>query len=242
MKTTISNNLGISQISFHHYADEKIVVLNGKFQVDPASETWQSINRIELELDSLGLTKSYISQVYMKNENSGARYVETNRGTVLKSWISGNKLIIEKVSHFDAYGPLTFYVCSAYTKGGQRGQLEITGHVTTDIANQPAKCKVDRKYLIVEDGYVFVMYTFKQFYGVDDGSEQEFDIVGMPTDVDVYLPVIYADPYIDKKGTSIADAHIQNGHFSCTNPQGSSFYANDGTFIMFFAVRETINN
>ncbi|HKM11839.1 MAG TPA: hypothetical protein PL115_01365 [Bacteroidales bacterium] len=242
MKTTISNNLGIPEVSFQYYADEKLAVIAGKFQVDPNSAEWQAIDRIELEFDSLDLNKSCLSQVYMKNEDPGEQHIETNRGTVLRSWIKGNKLIIEKISHFDAHGPLTFYVCSAYTAGNQKGQLVKSGYVTTGITNQPSQCVLDKKCLVVEDGYVFGLYSFKGFYGVDGGLQQEFDIIGMPTDVDVYIPVIYADTRIDKKGAAMAEGHIQNGHFSCTNPNSVTFYSNNGTFFMFFAVRTPQNN
>ena len=59
--------------------------------------------------------------------------------------------------------------------------------------------------------------------------------------MDVYIPVVYADAYVDKRGSVISEGHIQNGHFSTNLPETSTFYANSGTFLMFFAVRNTAN-
>ena len=242
MLTSISNNIGIGQVSFQSYESEDLTVLNAKFDVDPANAAWIAADEIVFEFASLVMNKSAISQVYMKNCDPGEQYVKGFRGTVLKSWIKGNKLHIEKISYFDAYGPLTFFVCSAYTTGKQRGQLVKDNYVTTGITNQPTKCTLDKKCLRVTDDYVFGLYTFKKFYPNTDELTQQFDITGMPTDVDVYLPVVYADPYNDKRGAVISEARIQNGHFSTTIPDCSTYYANSGTFIMFFAVRGTTNS
>ena len=237
MLTSIYNNLGIEQVSFQAYESDDLTVLNAKFDVDPTSAAWQAADEIVFEFSSLVMNKSAVSQVYMKNCDPGEQYIKGFRGTVLKSWIKGNKLHIEKVSYFDAHGPLTFYVCSAYTTSAQRGQLVKDQYVTTGITNQPTKCTLDKKCLRVTDDYVFGLYVFKKFYPNTDETTQQFDITGMPTDVDVYIPVIYADPYVDARGAVISEAHIQNGHFSTPLPESSTFYANSGTFFMFFAVR-----
>ena len=123
MLTSISNNIGISQVSFQAYESEDLTVLNGKFDVDPTSAAWLAADEIVFEFSSLVMNKSALSQVIMKNSFEGEQYMKGNRGTVLKSWIKGNKLHIEKITYFDAYGPLTFYVCSAYATGAQRGLL-----------------------------------------------------------------------------------------------------------------------
>lgn len=242
MITSISNNLGISQVSFQYFAEDELMILNGKFDVDPTSAEWLGISQIEFEFSDLPISKSCCSQVYMKNSDPGGQYDKCNRGTVVKSWIKGDKLVIEKITHFDAHGPLTFYICSAYTTGGQRGQLVKDGYVTTGITNQPSQCRLDIKCLIVETGYVFGLYEFRSFYGFDRTLEQAFDITGMPSDVDIIIPIVYTDPAIDTKGSPIGEGRIQNGHFSCTLPDCISAYANSGVFFMFFAVRQTSSN
>ena len=237
MLTSISNNIGITQVSFQAYESEDLTVLNAKFDVDPTSAAWLAADEIIFEFSSLVMNKSALSQVIMKNSFEGEQYMKGNRGTVLKSWIKNNCLHIEKISYFDAYGPLTFYVCSAYATGAQRGQLVKDNYVTTGITNQPTKCTLDKKCLRVTDDYVFGLYTFKKFYPNTGETTQQFDITGMPTDVDVYIPVVYADAYVDKRGSVISEGRIQNGHFSTNLPETATFYANSGTFLMFFAVR-----
>ena len=64
----------------------------------------------------------------------------------------------------------------------------------------------------------------------------------MPDDVDVYIPVVYANFYINKKGAPMTEGHLQGGHFTCTNTETIGYTANDGTFFQFFAVRDGINH
>ncbi len=61
---------------------------------------------------------------------------------------------------------------------------------------------------------------------------------GMPSDVDVAVPVVHCNPYVDTKGHPLSIGHISNGHFTSTNPDNAGFTANEGTFLHFFAVRD----
>ncbi len=156
----------------------------------------------------------------------------------LSSNVTVDKLYIEQVDAFDGYGPLRFIVCSAYAKGGQRTEIVSDGFVTTGISGNFSNTVLNKKCLMVKDGYVFCLLTFKKF-GTDGSTlEQAFDITGMPTDVDVAVPVIYSNGIINTKGHPLAIGRISGGHFTCTNSGSGSFTANDGTFLHFFAVRD----
>ena len=45
---------------------------------------------------------------------------------------------------------------------------------------------------------------FKAFKTESGTFEQSFDIIGMLDDVDVYVPVVYSNMYINKKGAPMA--------------------------------------
>ena len=242
MITSIANNIGISQVNFKDYQTEGFTVLQGKFDVDPTSSAWQAADQIVFEFDSLVMIKSSIGAVYMIDSREPERYYECFRGTVLKSWIKNNKLYIEKVDHFDNYGPLHFYIATGYAKGGQRTQIVKDGFVNTGIENAPSETKLDRSCLMVKEGYVFLQMMFKKFYGIDRTTTQAFDITGMPSDVDVYFPVVYSNVYIQTAGHPLSEGHISNGHFTCTNPGSATFVANEGTFFHLFAVRDVQSN
>ena len=239
MITSISNNIGIPQVSFKDYQTENFTVLNGKFDVDPTTAAWKAASEIVIEFPSLIMNKSCISAVYLIDIRPFSRYEKCYRGTVLKSWISNNRLYIEKVDVFDEYGPLHFYICSAYAKGGQRCQIVKDGYVTTGIQNQPSGTTLDKKCLMVKEHYIFCQLMFRAFKTESGTLEQSFDIIGMPDDVDVYVPVVYSNMYINKKGAPMTAGHIQGGNFSCTVTETTGYTANDGTFFQFFAVRDT---
>ncbi len=238
MITSISNNIGIAQVSFKDYQTEKLTILNGTFTVDSTAAVYRAAKEIIFEFSSLVMAKSAISAVYVIDTQPRDQYDKAKRGTILKSWIKNNKLHIEKVDYFDDYGPLTFVLANAYATGAQRTQVTKDGYVTTGLANQPTYTKLDKGCLMVKDHYVFCQMMFKQFYGIDKTTEQAFDITNMPSDVDVYLPIAYSNSYIDNRGAPLALAHLSAGHLTCTNPTDVGFVANSGTFFQFFAVRD----
>ena len=240
--TSISNNIGIAQVSFKAYQTETLTVLNGTFTVDPTSAEWQAASEIEFCFSDLVMLKSNVSQVYIKDSLEAHRYEDGNRGTVLRSWIRNGKLVIEKVSKFDGNGVLTIIVCSAYVTGAQRVVVQKEGFVTTGITNQPSQCTLNNKSLMVRDGYVFGVFTFTQFLPNTGETTQQFDITGMPTDVTADVCVVYPNATVSKEGAVVSLGHIENGHFSTDLPASTSFCYNKGTFFMFFAVREVTDS
>lgn len=242
MITSIKNNIGIAQVSFKDYQTENFTVLNGKFDIDPTTSAWKAATEIVFEFPSLMMNKSGLSAVYFIDTRPFEQYDKVHRGTILKSWISNNRLHIEKIDAFDDYGPLHFYVCNAYAKGGQRCQIVKDGYVTTGIQNQPSGTRVDKSCLMAKDHYIFCQMMFREFKTESGTLEQSFDIIGMPDDVDVYVPVVYSNMYINKKGAPMTEGHLQGGHFTCTNTETIGYTANDGTFFQFFAVRDGINH
>ena len=238
MIISISNNIGIAQVSFKDYQRENLTILNAQFEVDPSSEAWKNADEIVFAFEALLMRKSADTCVYLIDSRPFTDDEKTFRGTVLRSWISENRLHIEKVDALDEYGPLRFIVCSAYAKGGQRTEIVSDGFVTTGISGNFSGTTLNKKCLMVKDGYVFCLLTFKKF-GTDGSTlEQAFDITGMPTDVDVAVPVVYSNGFINTKGHPLAIGRIRGGHFTCTNPDSASFTANEGTFLHFFAVRD----
>lgn len=238
MITSISNNIGIAQVSFKDYQTEKLTILNGKFTVDSTSAVYRGVKEIIFEFSSLVMPKSAVTAVYVIDTLPRDQYDRAKRGTILKSWIKNNRLHIEKIDYFDDYGPLTFVVASAYPTGAQRTQVVKDGYVTTGIENQPSETILDKKCLIVKDNYIFCQMMFKKFYGIDRSTQQAFDITGMPSDVTTDLMIVYANSSIDNRGAALSVAHLENGHLTCTNPESGSFTANNGTFFQFFAVRD----
>lgn len=238
MITSIYNNLNIAQVTFKDYQTPTLTVLNAHFTAAPVTSSWRAAKEIVFEFPELQMNKSGISAVYLITNRVNDR---ARRGTILRSWIRNNRLHIEKIDAFNDYGPLHFYVCTAYAQGGQRRQVIKDGYVTTGITGQPSGTQLDKKCLVVKPNYVFCQLTFRSFK-TDSGSQQSFRITGMPSDVDALLPVVYANPYVRTIGAPLSEGHLQNGVLTCTNPDDSSYMSNAGTFLQFFAVRDTESN
>jgi len=238
MITSISNNIGIEQVSFKDYQTEKLTVLNGRFTVDSTSASWKAASEIVFRFSSLVMSKSALSAVYVIGTLPTDASDTVRRGTVLKSWIKNNCLHIEKTDYFDTKGPLTFIVANAYVTGGQRERVTKDGFVNTGLQNQASGTILTDKCLLVKEHYVSCIMTFQKFKGPDGSTDQAFDIVGMPDDVDIYLPIVYANIYTDDKGAALTEAHLEGRHLTCTNTQNRGYTENYTTFFQFFAVRD----
>ncbi len=238
MITSVSNNIGIEQVSFKDYQSGNLTILNGRFDVDPSSEAWKNATEIVFDFSSLLMKESADTCVYLIDTRTLSQSEKSFRGTILRSRISGGSLRIEKVDAFDEHGPLRVVVCSAYARGGQRAGIVSDGFVATGISGNSSDTVLKKKCLIVKERYVFCLMTFDGFRAEGGSLSQSFGITGMPSDVDVEIPVIYSNPYISDKGHPLSIGRVSGGHFSCVNPDDNAYTANDGTFLHFFAVRD----
>ena len=233
MITSISNNIGISQVSFKAYQSANLTVLNARIALDVTAAAYLAADVIEFKFSSLVMKKSNVSAVFLM-----AFKEDPHRGTILRSWIKNNSLFIEKTDHFDEKGPLYLYVCTAYVTGGQHGTLVRDGGVTVTFSNKPNGVKPDYKQCIVKENYIYLLLKFNGLKSDDESLDVEFDINCIPEDVDIYFPLVYPDNSIHQKGAPMAQAHLAGTHFSITNSSGWGLTTNEGQFLQIFIARE----
>lgn len=90
---------------------------------------------------------------------------------------------------------------------------------------------------MVKDNYIFMQCMFKKFSGDTGVYDISMDFSNVPDDVDVYVPIVYSNLYINKSGAVLSIGHFVGGHLETTTPQTITYTLNDGTFFQFFAVR-----
>ncbi len=171
MITSISNNIGIPQVSFKAYQSANLTVLNARIALDVTAAAYLAADVIEFKFSSLVMKKSNVSTVFLM-----AFKEDPHRGTILRSWIKDNSLFIEKTDHFDEKGPLYLYVCTAYVTGGQHGTLVRDGGVTVTFSNKPNGVKPDYKQCIVKEHYIYLLLKFTGLKSDDESLVVEFDI------------------------------------------------------------------
>lgn len=232
MITSLANNIGIEQVSFKSYETATLTVLTGRFNIDLTAPEYQAATVIEFKFSNLVMKKSAKSYVWLM-----ASGVTPNRGTILKSWIKDNSLFIERISAFDNRGPLTIFVCTAYSLPGQRGVLE-KGTIRTPMPyGQPSGIQVNEAYGYNSDGYVFLCVRFNKF-SADDGSvDIEFDLADTFDDWEAYFPLVYPTSSPNTDGQPMTMAHISGAHFSCTNVTDITYTRNTGQFFTIFVAR-----
>ncbi len=126
--TSIGNNFGHSEgMEFNAFLSENVIVLNGRFNVDTASEEFRSAKALEVYLPQLPMVKSAVSNAYIRASVTvwqGTRFERTESiGTVVKAWIKGgNTLCIEKFAEYDGNGSFEILLCSMFTTKGYQGR------------------------------------------------------------------------------------------------------------------------
>ena len=113
MLKSISNNFGAPKITFRDFQTDRYVVLNARFQYDPTNEDYLAASELEIKVPGMSLSKSTDAGVFAvfrderkyQWDDTPSRY---HFATVLHSRIRDrNILCIEKLTDFDAYGPVT---------------------------------------------------------------------------------------------------------------------------------------
>lgn len=232
MITSISNNIGIPQVSFKAYQTATLTVLTGRFNIDLTAPEYQAAIVIEFKFQSLIMAKSATTYVWLM-----ASGVTPARGTILKSWIKNNSLFIERISAFDTKGPLSIYVCSAYALPGQRGVIEKGIIRSMAPYGNPSGIKVKDSYGYNSEGYSFVCVRFSKFAPDDGSTDIEFDLADSYDDVEAYFPLVYPDNGSNTNGAPMTLVHLDGGHLTCTNVSGATYTNNDGQFFLAFIAR-----
>ena len=92
MITATGNNFGAYTIQLKDYQSDKMVILNGRLELNPESEDYIAAKQLEIYVPDLSLPKSTMTAVFQHGKSWAKPMV-----TALKSWIKDkNTIVIEK--------------------------------------------------------------------------------------------------------------------------------------------------
>lgn len=121
MFKSISNNFGAPEITFRDFQTDRYAVLNARFSYDPSNEAYLAASELEIKVPDLSLSKSTDAGVFaVYRDERTYQWSDTpsryHFATVLRSCIRDRStLCIEKLTDFDAYGPVTIYIYAMYS-------------------------------------------------------------------------------------------------------------------------------
>lgn len=236
MITITFNNFGGVTTIFKDYQIPGFCILNGKVSIDPTNPYYIAATRLELDLPiDFTMQNSAISTAVLVSNAPIYRF-----GTVLQCFIENNKLCIEKLPHWDAYGTYEIYINSAFVTRGYRGTFTETKKNYLSIDSSNSLFAISSYHYVETDYYVYLTVLFNTFpaYSVHGTGPFDLKFYGFATNVDIEIPII-VDGSVHSgniMGSKITCATFANNHLTFSYPEGAHNIGGSHSFINFFAV------
>ncbi len=241
------NNFGhTGDMEFNAFLSDNVIVLNGRFAVDTASEEYGAAEVLEVYLPQLPMAKSAVSNAYIRASvlvGQGTRYERTESvGTVVKAWIKGgDTLCVEKFTEYDDNGSFEILLCSMFTTRGYRGEVaKLTKTAVKFTVLSEVSARANDMMCAVADGWCFIHLYFStsgDLFRQDIRAQLE----GFPEDASADVFLVGGGQQTGFKGTYIADGRIEDGVLTVTNPSASMGDTGENPFLFAFVVRDAVN-
>lgn len=241
------NNFGhVESMEFNDFLSENVIVLNGRFTVDTASEEYRSAEVLVVYLPQLPMERSAVSNAYIRTSvlaGQGMRYERTeSAGTVVKAWIKGgNTLRIEKFTGYDGNGSFEILLCSMFTTRGYRGEVaKLTKTAVKFTVLSEVSARANDPMCTVADGWCFLRLYFStsgDLFRQDIRAQLE----GFPEDASADVFLVCGGQQSGLKGAYVAEGHIGDGILTVTKTSASMGDTGEYPFLFAFIARDSVN-
>ena len=224
------------------YQDKNMVILNGKFTIDPSNEDYRNCEVMEINVPDLKIAASGETFCYITTQETMAKGTyyeyEAKVATVCKTWIKDrNTICIEKFGHYDDLDDITIWLCGMYPVVGQRGELKVYDRTRLQYKAIQTNISASDLVCVIEEGWCFLHFYFSNGYGIKEGTPIEAELVNFPTDVDVEFPMMGGGQQSNHGGTLYSDCTIKDGIFLLPEPKGAMGNTGAAPFVMAYLVR-----
>ena len=250
MFKSISNNFGAPEITFRDFQTGHYVVLNASFSYDPTNEDYLAVSELEIKVPGLSLPRSTDAGVFAvyrdertyQWDDTPSRY---HFATVLRSRIrDSNTLCIEKLTDFDAYGPVTVYIYAMYSVLNTGENTVLSERTRLNISTVPEMSTLMfTDACVVSDGWVSLNLILP--YSISSVKEDlEIVMDGFPADaVCGELPVIGVSNLLHPEIGGVHYASIRDGRMLIPYATRNTGYSSaDKPFASLVLVRGTDDN
>ena len=239
MITSTSTNFGVNPISFKCYDSAKIVVLQGMFTLDTASEEYLAAEQLEIIFpDQFSIPASKPTTAFLVCQKD-----DLQSGTIIKGQLQGNKLILEKLSIYDGKGTVQVILASGFVGETSEALLSPTpsGKITMSGKDYTFYVTIAQYANCIQNEWgMFFLQMSSWAYA--PGVENEYGITGLPAGLSLDVPIFTSRTNSGLDGSECALAHIENGKITFNGKGkegGSKDYLYRG-FMKFFYVREPV--
>lgn len=221
MITATGNNFGAYTIQLKDYQSEKMVVLNGRFELNPENEEYQAAQQLEIYVPDLALPKSTMTAVFQHGRSWAKPMV-----TALKSWIKDkNTIVIEKplVLRSASAEPELDFFCAYVPKGVRFTPEGMTPTpLTIENATLP-NMSIAYQHCFVTDNWVFLAIQLNGTKTPNEGDEFSFRLNGLPNDISADVPFFFNAYSYTEDGSYEVPVHITGDQLTCFGVTGTNW-------------------
>lgn len=235
MITATGNNFGAYTIQLKDYQSEKMVVLNGRFELNPESEDYIAAKQLEIYVPDLALPKSTMTAVFQHGRSWAKPMV-----TTLKSWIKDkNTIVIEKpivLKSASAEPELDFFC--AYVPKGVRFTPEGMTPTPLTIENATlANMSIAYQHCFITDHWVFLAIQVRGTKTETEGEEFSFRLAGLPNGISADVPFFFNAYSYTEDGSYEVPVHITGDQLTCLGVTGTNWSQGGVMETRLFLVR-----
>ena len=235
MITATGNNFGAYTIQLKDYQSDKMVVLNGRLELNPESEEYITAKQLEIYVPDLSIPKSTMTAVFQHGKSWSRTMV-----TALKSWIKDkNTIVIEKpivLKSASAEPELDFFC--AYVPKGVRFTPEGMTPTPLTLENASlANMSIVYQHCFVTDHWVFLAIQVRGTKTETEGDEFAFTLNGLPNDIAADVPFFFNAYSYSEDGSYEVPINIAGDRLSCAGVSGLNWSQNGVMETRVFIVR-----
>ena len=235
MITATGNNFGAYTIQLKDYQSDKMVVLNGRFELNPESEEYQAAQQLEIYVPDLSLPKSTMTAVFQHGKSWAKPMV-----TALKSWIKDkNTIVIEKplVLRSASAEPELDFFCAYVPKGVRFTPESMTPTpLTIENATLP-NMSITYQHCFITDNWVFLAIQIRGTKTENEGDEFSFRLNGLPNDLSADVPFFFNAYSYTEDGSYEVPVHITGDQLTCFGVTGTNWSQGGEMETRVFIVR-----
>lgn len=218
MITATGNNFGAYTIQLKDYQSDKMVILNGRLELNPESEDYIAAKQLEIYVPDLSLPKSTMTAVFQHGKSWAKPMV-----TALKSWIKDkNTIVIEKpivLKSATAEPELDFF-CAYVPKGVRFTPEGMTPTpLTIENATLP-NMSIAYQHCFVTDNWVFLAIQIRGTKTENEGDEFSFRLAGLPSGISADVPFFFNAYSYSEDGSYEVPINIAGDRLSCVGVSG----------------------
>ena len=235
MITATGNNFGAYTIQLKDYQSDKMVILNGRLELNPESEDYIAAKQLEIYVPDLSLPKSTMTAVFQHGKSWAKPMV-----TALKSWIKDkNTIVIEKplVLRSASAEPELDFFCAYVPKGVRFTPEGMTPTpLTIENATLP-NMSITYQHCFITDHWVFLAIQIRGTKTENEGDEFSFRLNGLPNDIAADVPFFFNAYSYSEDGSYEVPVHITGDQLTCFGVTGTNWSQSGVMETRIFLVR-----